>query len=292
MNLLKTCLALITCSTAIASKPTTYVVGSLFGQAGNNFFQIAAACATAWDHEAEAYFPDLAIIPTLYHHYFSRCNIDPPSDEISFDWDGPIDYSDIPYQPYMKLHGYLQSWKYFDHHKERLQKLFAPIDRDKRYIQRKYGTLLNESITVGIQLRYYKEEAPSFPQYGKEYLEKAMALFPDTALFLVSTNTLSFAKQEVPTKGKHVIFLENEPHYIDFYTLTCCKHLIISNSTFGWWAAYLNPHPNKVVVAPRIWMFHLLPDQELALNHPDLYPQEFPDIHPPDWIQIAAPPIF
>jgi hypothetical protein len=39
----------------------------------------------------------------------------------------------------------------------------------------------------------------------------------------------------------------------DFRLMTLCRHFIISNSTFGWWAAWLGEHPGKIVVAPRRW---------------------------------------
>jgi hypothetical protein len=235
-----------------------FVTARIYGQMGNNLFQIAAASALAWDNGAEACFPELKPSSAVFQHVFFRCNCAPLNAGISFEWDEPTyAYIPISFHPNMRMTGYFQSEKHFAHHRERLIKLFAPRADDMAYMGQKYHHLLLHPNTVGIQLRYYKFEFPTediYPQYGRDYLEKAMALFPETSLFVVSSNNLDFARKSLPTWVKNVIFLEDEPHYIDFYLLSFCKNIIITNSSFGWWAAWLNQNPDKIIVRPKIWI--------------------------------------
>ena len=58
----------------------------------------------------------------------------------------------------------------------------------------------------------------------------------------------------------------------DFYLLTLCEHCIIGNSSFSWWAAYLNNYPNKIIVAPVPYAFDIK--------------RKIEDTYPSDWVLI------
>lgn len=42
--------------------------------------------------------------------------------------------------------------------------------------------------------------------------------------------------------------------YRDMQLMARCKHQIITNSSFGWWAAFLNKNPNKITLSPEIFI--------------------------------------
>lgn len=156
----------------LVAEETPIVIGIFNGRLGNQLFNVAATYAVAWDHGAEAFFPDLIPLntepfhPGNYSHVFFRCNPTPPNKPVKFEmFEPPGGYREIPYL---------------------------------------------------------------------------------------------------------------EPHYIQLYLTTLCKHDIVFNSTFSWGEGWLNQNPNKIVIAPDVWF-------TIESKTPPIE-----DLVPDSWIKLSA----
>lgn len=51
-----------------------------------------------------------------------------------------------------------------------------------------------------------------------------------------------------------------DKNYEDLRLMSLCRHHVIANSTFSWWAAWLGAHAQGLVIAPQKWFQHSLND--------------------------------
>jgi len=124
---------------------------------------------------------------------------------------------------------------------------------------KKYLSQITNSCSVGIHVRRgdYKKYSKSFPMCPVEYYQKAVNLIEaentgQKLLFFVFSDEIKWCKKNLSFL-KNVQFVDHNiktDSYKDMMLLAACKHQIIANSTFSWWAAWLNPNPDKIVVYP------------------------------------------
>lgn len=90
------------------------------------------------------------------------------------------------------------------------------------------------------------------PQYYLAGVERLRRKWPKLPL-LVFSDDIDWCKKELGLRG-NVDFVDPAiPDVDQFVILSRCRHLVISNSTFSWWAAYLGVHDDNTIVAPRYW---------------------------------------
>jgi hypothetical protein len=58
---------------------------------------------------------------------------------------------------------------------------------------------------------------------------------------------------DIPFPCHYIDHNKGPESYNDMRLMSVCRHHIIANSSFSWWGAWLNPAPDKIVVAPRRW---------------------------------------
>ena len=84
-------------------------------------------------------------------------------------------------------------------------------------------------------------------------------------LVWIRNNYHFYDKNRRETIDVEYVDLDN-PDYEELRLMYNCKHFIISNSTFSWWAAYLSNNDNKIVCAPYRWNLAMDNDDDIYLD--------------------------
>ncbi|MCI6713450.1 MAG: alpha-1,2-fucosyltransferase [Lachnospiraceae bacterium] len=82
---------------------------------------------------------------------------------------------------------------------------------------------------------------------------KYMTSIVQNPIFYVFSDSISQVEDEMEFPYPVVYVREQHEDYEDLYLMKHCRHFIMSNSTFSWWAQFLGEAEDKVVVAPAKW---------------------------------------
>ncbi|KAG4065472.1 hypothetical protein HA402_002706 [Bradysia odoriphaga] len=174
---------------------------------------------------------------------------------------------EIPVDTIVKVNGYFESEIFFHEYKEELLKMFvlndeANIERETKEFLRQ----IRETESVCVHVRKGDFDSGSGRRLPTSYYSEAMALMDETladlpnvqsnrTFFIFSDDIESVRKDfegSIAMDKYRMVFVSNRKYsrYHDLFLMTRCRHSIMSNSTFSWWAAYLNRYKDKIVIAP------------------------------------------
>lgn len=157
------------------------------------------------------------------------------------------------------LDGYFENHKYYEGMEEILRDDFKVI----KNINEKAKILLNDiknENSVCLHVRrgdkaYCKETNEVHGVCSVEYFNNAVEILTSKASnlkFYIFSDDIEWVKKNIKLEnGIYVDRTMTTYNYEDFELMKNCKHFIISNSSFSWWAAWLGEFEQKIVIAPQ-----------------------------------------
>jgi hypothetical protein len=238
------------------------------GRFGNKLFQIAATIATSVKNNInygfygnfnyEFMFSNLKLpqaIKVPEKKYYEYC----------------FEYYDICIQEPTNFFGFYQSEKFFENIKQQVLDMYDFNKKIENELVAKYS-FIKDSCSIHVRRTDYLNQQSYHPVLPLNYFKKALEL-TDCKKFTVFSDDINWCKENF--KGDEFSFI-NLKDYEDFILMANCKDNIITNSTFSWWAAYLNKTPNKKTICPvrNKWF------------GPSYASKNTKDIYPSNWIEV------
>lgn len=252
------------------------------GHLGNQMFQYAATKSFSVKHNR-----DFIIAPKevygKYYYTTLRSNIDDcfnikcdrgitnfiTFQEKQFHFD--YEMFENPPSHDVDLYGFFQSDKWFKHIDNEIKKDFSfkPEIYDMAS-ELKDSFDSKELISIHIRRTDFVTNNNHITQDINYYYE-ALKLFPEDCQVLIFSDDSDWCKQqEIFSSDRFLISNTNNP-YIDLCLISLCDYIVIANSTYSWWGAYLSDA--KKIIAPSLW-------------YPDTNPINTVDIYCKNWIKI------
>lgn len=174
--------------------------------------------------------------------------------ERSFNFDSTI----LNLKDDVYLDGYWQSWKYFSHYSDVIKK---DLTLKLKYLNTIDGNLLTQiensnSVAIHVRRGDYVSSEDVNKFHGicdKSYYDYAIELIKNKVVnpkFFIFSDDPDWCLKEF---GNEFFIISGNHDWQDFWLMAKCKHQIIANSSFSWWAAWLNSNIEKIVIAPKKW---------------------------------------
>lgn len=182
--------------------------------------------------------------PNEFHEYPATLAVKPNDSNISLYYDG-----------------YWGMAEYLNTAEEEIRKAFefkyVPEGKNKELLD----LIEEKGNTVGVHVR--RGDYLWHPNLANvcdvEYYKTAIQYFLDqdsNCVFIVFSDDIPWVKENLSPLAENMICVDwntGEDSNRDMQMMSLCHHNILANSTFSWWAAWLNKHPDKQAVIPGRW---------------------------------------
>ena len=157
------------------------------------------------------------------------------------------------------LDGYWQDERYFTDVAAQLRVDLGVVP-NLNSEQRELAARMTSSNAVAIHTRRMQYAVPSSghgsqtltSSYYRRALEVILDLIDSPEFFCFGDDPEWFGQWWPSTLPKTVVHHDDPMgEVLDLWFMTQCRHFIIANSTFSWWAAWLGTAPEKKVLAPK-----------------------------------------
>lgn len=155
--------------------------------------------------------------------------------------------------------GFFQSEKYFDAVSDTIRRelTFGRMPATDESARMMDEISNSEAVSVHVRRGDYLASS-TFSVCTKDYYDTAIdfirARLRDPRFYFFSDD-IDWCRETFRRSGYVFCDLEQsraEP-VNDLRLMSMCKHNIIANSTFSWWGAWLNCHPERTVICPFVW---------------------------------------
>jgi hypothetical protein len=160
-----------------------------------------------------------------------------------------------------RLIGYFQSPLYFKGHEDAVRRWYCMSNDESADTQRRWreiGIDPAEAVAVHVRLSDYREQIPigAGSESGwvlpRQYYQQALEVVGRNRQIVLFSDEPDLAEAYLGRRADFVSRSGNSR--VDFCMMSSCARMIIANSTYSWWAAWLNPNPSALVVAPKFFI--------------------------------------
>ncbi len=161
----------------------------------------------------------------------------------------------------MLIEGRFENPGWFAPIRQTLREEFTPKEPPRECNRELYSVIENsESVCISVRRGDYVAN-PAYSRIfnvcDQSYFERAVEQVKQRVsnpTFILFSDDVRWCRENISIPGCPVYFESgDDPVWEKLRLMYSCKHFIISNSTFSWWAQWLSANENKTVVCPTRW---------------------------------------